>query len=93
MSQDREAYAAGTENTSGTPRRVLTPMQRAAFRLLGGLGEMLERGEPGRTRSAEERVAEQHTAALLGLAGDAIAHGYEAELVAVVRAWRLEREG
>lgn len=36
---------------------------------------------------------EQHTAALLRLMADAVARGYQGELVALVRAWRLEREG
>jgi len=33
-------------------------------------------------------VAERHTAALLELVADAVANGYEAELVRVARAWR-----
>lgn len=37
-------------------------------------------------------TAKQHTAALLTIARDAIEHGYEAELVALARAWRREVE-
>lgn len=78
MSEQREEYAPA----AGPARRELTPMQRATHRLLGGLGNTLDRGT----------VAEQHTAALLAVTLDALTHGYEAELVALVRAWRLERE-
>ena len=77
-----QGQTAGTDASAPAVRRELTSMQRMAFRLLGGVGNTLEGGT----------VADQRTAAVLSLALDAIAHNYEAELVALVRAWRLERE-
>lgn len=65
-----------------TPARELTTAQRVAHRLCKGLATDLDRGP----------VTEQHTAALLRLCADAIERGYEGELVALVGAWRLERE-
>jgi hypothetical protein len=62
--------------------RELTVGQRVAFRLCVGFANDLERGT----------VADQYTAALLRVVADAIEHDYEAELVALVRAWRRERE-
>lgn len=68
--------------TEQMPGRELTTAQRVAHRLCKGLAADMDRGTH----------AEQHTAALLRLCADAIEHGYEAELVALAGAWRLERE-
>lgn len=60
----------------------LTSQQRVAVHLVEGSIAQLQGG----TRH------EQWTAALLTIACDAIDRGYEAELVALVRAWRREVE-
>lgn len=67
------------EETSDVP---LTSRQRVVGYLARSLGNDLRFGS----------TAEQQTAALLDLVADAVEHGYEAEMVALVRAWRLERE-
>lgn len=68
--------------TEQTPVRELSVGQRVAHRLCNGLAADLDRGQH----------AEQHTASLLRMCADAIQHGYEGELVALVVAWRRERE-
>lgn len=66
-------------------RETMTPRQRLVRYLATGLANDLERGTE----------SEQWTAALLHIVVDAVAGGYEAELVRVVREWRagLEAEG
>lgn len=65
------------------PARDLTPRQRLALYLFRGLSNDMSTGS----------VSEQHTAALLALACDAVERGYEGELVRVGREWAREREG
>lgn len=75
----------GTEREPGTapaPTPYTTPKQRFVQRMINTYANDLERGER----------REQKTAALLHLVADAIERGYEAELVALARGWRLERE-
>lgn len=64
------------------PLAHLTSQQRMVVYVLSGIANDLDRGTKG----------EQHTAALLRLAADAVERTYEAELVALARAWRRERE-
>lgn len=68
----------------GIPDRLahLTEKQQLAVHLMRGSIGTLQAGSR----------AEQWTAAMLTVACDAVERGYEAELVALVRAWRLERE-
>jgi hypothetical protein len=62
------------------PTRELTSRQRFCCYMVAHLANDLDRGT----------LAEQHTAALLRLVGDAVEHGYEAGLVAAGRAWAAE---
>lgn len=75
-----------TETSEGavmlpTPREC-TPRQRSMIAILAYLARDLGSGT----------LAEQHTAAMLRLAADAIERGYEAQLVALARGWRREVE-
>ena len=63
-----------------TPYADLTPRQRMTVRLLNGLSNDMGTGT----------VEEQHTAALLRLAADAIGRGYAGELVQAMREWAWE---
>lgn len=58
----------------------LTPRQRMTVRLLNGIGNDMGTGT----------TEEQHTAALLRLAADAVSRGYAGELVAAMREWAWE---
>lgn len=78
MTETIETYTADAP----APARELTLWQRTAVHLNQGSINKLRRGTK----------ADQHSADALELANDAITRGYEAELVALVRAWRLERE-
>lgn len=63
-------------------RDTMTPRQRLVRYINTGLANDLDRGTE----------AEQWTAALLRIVIDAVAGKYEAELVRVVREWRVEQE-
>lgn len=64
------------------PLAHLTPQQRMVYHVCYSIGRDMDRGT----------VAEQHTAALLRLMGEVVKDGREAEVVALVRGWALERE-
>lgn len=69
------------EQSTDTPSYPdLTPRQRMTVRSLNGIGNDMSTGT----------VEEQHTAALLRLAADAIGRGYAGELVAAMREWAWE---
>lgn len=69
--------------TPATPAMPeLTPQQRLVRYLATGLANDLDRGAQ----------SEQWTAALLHIVVDAIAGGYEQELVELAREWRQELE-
>lgn len=60
--------------------RNLTPRQRVCFYLFNSLANDLDRGT----------IEEQHTAAVLRLAADAVSRGYDGELVRAMREWAWE---
>lgn len=64
--------------------RELTPRQRNVVVIMRTIANDMD---------INGAVAEQHTAALLRLACDAVDRGYEADLVTLARAWRRVREG
>lgn len=85
MSEQKMQYATDSgiaDRGSSLPIRELTPRQRVGVHLFRGLGNDMSTGT----------IDEQHTAALLQIACDAVERGYAGELVALVRAWARERE-
>lgn len=69
-----------TDELPAVTHANLTPRQRVCFYLFNSLANDLERGT----------VEEQHTAALLRLAADAVSRGYDGELVRAMREWAWE---
>lgn len=67
-----------------SPRRELTIGQQIAVHMCNVLADDLDTHHASRT--------DQDTAAILHLVADAIERGYEADLVAMVRTWRMQRE-
>lgn len=78
----RDTGASGVRAQT-EPRKELTGRQRNVMVIARAVANDMDLGGT---------VSEQHTAALLALAVDAISRGYEAELVALARAWRREVE-
>lgn len=80
---DYEYVFEGKEPPEQPPARELTSRQRACLYMLNHVANDLDGGQSR---------AEQHTASLLRIAADALKYDYEAELVALARAWRREVE-
>ena len=69
-----------TDELPAVTHANLTPHQRVVVYLFNGLGNDMSTGT----------VEEQHTAALLKLAMDAVSRGYDGELVRAMREWAWE---